>query len=88
MANWLSFTTMLFLGMERNIFLINENWQGDFLQGRPGLEAPGMQTSHRQTLAWQRHKKTHFSGDVQQYAAPEWVSGLWTDLRPDGRNPK
>lgn len=28
---------MLFLGMERSIFLIKENWQGDFSQCSPGL---------------------------------------------------
>lgn len=51
-------------------------------------EAPGMQTSHLQILTWQRHKETHFLGDAQQSAAPQWVSGLWIDLRLDGRNPK
>lgn len=36
-ANWLCFSIMLFLGMEGSIFLIKENWQGDFLQYSPGL---------------------------------------------------
>ena len=36
-ANWLCFSIMLFLGMEGSIFLIKENWQGDFLQCSPGL---------------------------------------------------
>lgn len=35
-VKWLSFS-MLFLGMERSIFLIKENWQGDFSQCSPGL---------------------------------------------------
>lgn len=51
-------------------------------------EAPGMQTSHLQILSWQRCRRTHFPGDDQQSAAPQWVSGLGIDPRSDGRNPK
>lgn len=32
---------MLFLGMERSIFLIKENWQGDLLHCSPGLAQNG-----------------------------------------------
>lgn len=67
-VKWLSFSIMLFLGMERSIFLIKENWQGDLLQCSPGLakkwEAPGMQTSHLQILTWPRHKRTCCPGNV------------------------
>lgn len=40
-VKWLSFSIMLFLGMERSIFLIKENWQGDLLQCSPGLAQNG-----------------------------------------------
>lgn len=81
---------MLFLGMERSIFLLKENWQGDLLQCSPGLAQNGRQGCKYLIFGSLPGK------DARGHIAPRRVAvgrttvglGPWTDTCSDGGRSK